>query len=80
MYTALDTLCRAERLNLAPIAAPAAPPPSNGMAEAFVNTLRRDCVPGAHMPQDPGLTARPGAATMTDSYGWRKQPVVRIYF
>ena len=47
MYTALDTLCTAERLNLVPITTPAASPQSNGMSEAFVNTLRRDYLAGA---------------------------------
>lgn len=47
IYTALDTLCTAERLNLAPITTPRASPESNGMSEAFVNTLKRDYVAGA---------------------------------
>jgi len=47
IYTALDTLCTADRLHLAPITTPAASPESNGMSEAFVNTLRRDYVSGA---------------------------------
>lgn len=49
MYTALDTICAAERLNLAPITTPAGSPQSNGMAEAFVNTLRRDYIVGADL-------------------------------
>ena len=47
IYTALDTLCTAERLHLVPITTPAASPQSNGMSEAFVNTLRRDYLVGA---------------------------------
>lgn len=47
IYTAFDTLCTAERLNLEPITTPRASPESNGMAEAFVNTLKRDYVSGA---------------------------------
>lgn len=47
IYTALDTLCVAERLHLVPITTPAASPQSNGMSEAFVNTLRRDYLAGA---------------------------------
>jgi putative transposase len=47
IYTALDTICTAERLGLAPITTPAYSPQSNGMAEAFVNTLRRDYLAGA---------------------------------
>ena len=34
----------AERLNLAPITTPAMSPQSNGMSEAFVNTIKRDYV------------------------------------
>ncbi len=47
IYTALDTLCTAERLHLVPITTPAYSPQSNGMSEAFVNTLRRDYLAGA---------------------------------
>ena len=42
VYTALSTILRAEQLGLVPITTPPASPESNGMAEAFVNTLRRD--------------------------------------
>ena len=42
-------MIEAERLNLVPINTPAASPESNGMAEAFVNTLRRDYVDGADL-------------------------------
>ncbi|MEO6332488.1 MAG: hypothetical protein ABIP09_08070 [Gemmatimonadaceae bacterium] len=38
IYTALETVIAAERLNLAPITTPAMSPQSNGMSEAFVNT------------------------------------------
>ena len=47
IYTALDTPCATERLHLVPITTPAASPQSNGMSEAFVNTLRRDYLAGA---------------------------------
>ena len=47
IYTALDTICTAERLQLVPITTPKASPESNGMSEAFVNTLKRDYVSGA---------------------------------
>lgn len=47
IYTALDTICTAERFHLVPITTPKASPESNGMAEAFVNTLKRDYVSGA---------------------------------
>ena len=49
IYTALDTLITAERLHLVPITTPAASPQSNGMSEAFVNTLRRDYIVGADL-------------------------------
>lgn len=44
IYTALETLITAEKLGLAPITTPAYSPQSNGMSEAFVNTLKRDYV------------------------------------
>jgi putative transposase len=49
IYTALDTLCTAERLNLVPVTTPAGSPESNGMSEAFVNTMRRDYIAGADL-------------------------------
>ena len=60
IYTALDTICTAERLNLDPITTPKASPESNGMSEAFVNTLKRDYVSGAD---------RSDAATVLDQAG-----------
>jgi len=47
IYTALETVIEAEHLGLTPITTPAASPESNGMSEAFVNTLKRDYVPDA---------------------------------
>ena len=47
IYTALATEWMAEQLDLQPITTPAASPQSNGMSEAFVNTLKRDYVDGA---------------------------------
>ncbi len=49
IYTALRTIIAAERMNLVPLTTPAYSPQSNGMAEAFVNTLRRDYVAGADL-------------------------------
>lgn len=47
IYTALQTVCTTEQLGLTPITTPAYSPQSNGMSEAFVNTLRRDYLDGA---------------------------------
>lgn len=49
VYTALETVIEAERLGLKPVTTPVASPESNGMSEAFVNTLRRDYVDGADL-------------------------------
>ncbi len=49
MYTALETVVAAERLGLAPVTTPAYSPQSNGMAEAFVKTMKRDYVDGADL-------------------------------
>jgi putative transposase len=46
IYTALETVIAAERLGLTTITTPVASPESNGMAEAFVHTLRRDYLDG----------------------------------
>lgn len=49
IYTAIETVITAERLHLVPITTPAQSAESNGMSEAFVNTLRRDYVAGADL-------------------------------
>jgi len=49
IYTAIETVITAERLRLVPITTPAESPESNGMSEAFVNTLRRDYIAGADL-------------------------------
>jgi transposase InsO family protein len=46
IYTALDTVIEAERHHLVPITTPPASPESNGIAEAFVHTFRRDYLDG----------------------------------
>ncbi|MGH7615206.1 MAG: IS3 family transposase [Gemmatimonadales bacterium] len=73
-YTAWATVLHAERLGLTPLTTPAASPESNGMAEAFVRTLRRDYLeeadlrsPDTVLPQLPRWitdynTARPHSA------------------
>jgi len=49
IYTALETVIEAERHHLVPITTPVASPESNGMAEAFVNTFKRDYVAGGDL-------------------------------
>lgn len=49
IYTALETVGAADRLNLVPITTPPSSPQSNGMSEAFVNTMRRDYLAGADL-------------------------------
>lgn len=49
IYTALETVIEAERHHLVPITTPVASPESNGMAEAFVNTFKRDYVAGGEL-------------------------------
>ncbi len=49
-YTAKDTKTFARQLNLKPCFTPVASPQSNGMSEAFVNTLKRDYVRVTPLP------------------------------
>lgn len=49
IYTALDTVVHAERLGLEVVTTPVRSPESNGMSEAFVNTMRRDYVESAEL-------------------------------
>ncbi|WP_284767276.1 IS3 family transposase, partial [Agrobacterium sp. CFBP2214] len=49
-YTARDTRLFAQALNLTPCFTPVASPPSNGMSEAFVKTLKRDYIRIAALP------------------------------
>ena len=58
IFTALDTICTAERLNVIPITTPAYSPQSNGMAEAFVNTLRRDYIASADLASAQAVLAQ----------------------
>lgn len=58
IYTALDTVITAERLNLALITTPVMSPQSNGMSEAFVNTIKRDYVAGADRSTARAVLAR----------------------
>lgn len=49
IYTSLETTCYAKDLGFKTITTPAYSPQSNGMAEAFVNTFKRDYVGGADL-------------------------------
>ena len=64
IFTSLETVIAAERLNLKPITMPVASPESNGMSEAFVNTLRRDYEDGAELHSADRVPARPQSATL----------------
>jgi putative transposase len=57
-YTALETVIVAEQLNLIPVTTQAYSPQSNGMAAAFVNTLRHNYIDGADRPTAAVLLAK----------------------
>ena len=60
-YTSLETVTYAAELGFKPITTPAHSPESNGMAEAFVNTMRRDYIGGADLSDaDTVLRQLPG--------------------
>ena len=59
IFTALPTVLAAEALGLLPCTTPVASPESNGMAEAFVQTLRRDYLDGAELTGPAVLRALP---------------------
>jgi len=48
-YTATASVLYAHELGLVPITTPAYSPQSNGLAEAFVGTFKRDYVDGAEL-------------------------------
>lgn len=48
-YVSVETVLYAETLGFKPITTPVYSPESNGMAEAFVNTIKRDYVEGADL-------------------------------
>ena len=66
MYTALETVICAERLGFEPITTPAYSPASNGLAEAFVKTMKRDYVAGADLGS--AAAARAGSLITTASH------------
>ena len=85
IFTALDTLCTAERLHLIPITTPAYSPQSNGMAEAFINTLRRDYIASADLAsaqvvleQIPGWFADYNATAPHSALGFKSPIGFRI--
>ena len=78
IFTALATLDRAQQLNLVSITTPAYSPQSNGMAEAFINTLRRDYIASADLAsaqvvleQIPGWFADYNVAAPHSALGFR---------
>ena len=66
-YTAWATVLHAELLGLAPLTTPAASPESNGMAEAFVRTLRREYLEEADLRSAEAVltSCRGGSSTTT---------------
>ncbi len=61
-YTAAETRSFAKLLGLKPITTPVTSPQSNGMAESFVKTLKRDYAKLAHRPDS--------KAVMSQLQGW----------
>jgi len=59
-YTATATVLYAHELGLLPITTPAYSPQSNGMAEAFVKTFKRDYVAGAELRAAESVLAQLG--------------------
>jgi transposase InsO family protein len=60
-YTATASVLYAHELGLVPITTPAYSPQSNGLAEAFVKTFKRDYVEGAELPDAETVLAQLGA-------------------
>jgi putative transposase len=56
-YVSTETVLYAQTLGFSPITTPAYSPESNGMAEAFVNTIKRDYVGGSDL-SDAGTVIR----------------------
>ncbi|MBC5766774.1 integrase core domain-containing protein, partial [Ramlibacter albus] len=61
-YIAADTRSVARQLGLKPINTPVCSPQSNGMAESFVNTFRRDYVSRMDLSDAPTVMAQLPAA------------------
>src|SRR5262245_55781058 len=60
-YTATASVLYAHELGLVPITTPAYSPQSNGLAEAFVKTFKRDYVDGAELRDAETVLAQLGA-------------------
>ena len=58
-YTATATVLYAHELGLVPLTTPAYSPQSNGLAEAFVKTVKRDYVDGAELQDAESVLAQP---------------------
>jgi putative transposase len=59
-YTATATVLYAHALGLVPITTPAYSPESNGLAEAFVHTFKRDYILGAELRDAEAVLAQLG--------------------
>ncbi len=65
-YTADDTRRFAAAIGLKPLTTPVCSPQSNGMAESFVKTMKRDYVP--FMPEPAAATAARNLAIAREHY------------
>ena len=65
-YTAEQTRSFARQIGLQPVTTPVRSPQSNGMAESFVKTIKRDYV--AHMPKKDRETALRNLAIAFEHY------------
>ena len=65
-YTAEQTRLFARQIGLQPVTTPVRSPQSNGMAESFVKTIKRDYV--AHMPKPDRETALRNLAIAFEHY------------
>ena len=68
-YTATATVLYAHELGLVPVTTPAYSPQSNGLAEAFVNTFKRDYVDGAELRDAESVLAQ--LSTWFEDYNTR---------
>src|SRR5205809_4313048 len=70
-YTATASVLYAHELGLVPITTPAYSPESNGLAEAFVGTFKRDYVNGAELRDAETVLAQLGG--WIDDYNTRRR-------